>query len=229
MGKSKNTKKKKKQEAKGYKQLLFYAVGILVVVLVVIGTISLFGSNDAEESAGADYSDVTRPVATIMLDSGEVIMVELDPTAAPNTVKNFIALASEGFYDGLIFHRVIPDFMIQGGCPLGQGTGGPGYSIRGEFSDNNHENPLTHTRGVISMARSNHPDSAGSQFFVMVASAPHLDGYYAAFGRVTEGMEAVDRIVSVDSDPSDKPLEDQVIVSITIETFGVEYPPPDKL
>ncbi len=229
MGKKKKAKTKNNPETKTNKRLLFYLAGILVVVLVVIGVVFMPGEEDAEESAGADYSNVTRPVATIALESGEVIQVELDPTAAPNTVKNFIALASEGFYDGLIFHRVIPGFMIQGGCPLGQGTGGPGYSIRGEFSDNNHENPLTHVRGAISMARSNHPDSAGSQFFIMLAPASQLDGQYAAFGMVTEGMEAVDRIVGVDRDPHDKPLEDQVIESITIETFGVEYPPPDKL
>ncbi len=229
MGKKRKAKTKKKPEAKANKRLLFYLAGILVVVLAVIVVLIMSGEEDAEESAEADYSDVTRPVATIALESGKVIRVELDPTAAPNTVKNFIALASEGFYDGLIFHRVIPGFMIQGGCPLGQGTGGPGYSIRGEFSDNEHENLLAHVRGVISMARSNHPDSAGSQFFIMVAFAPHLDGQYAAFGMVTEGMETVDRIVGVDRDPNDKPLEDQVIESITIETFGVEYPPPDKL
>ncbi len=163
------------------------------------------------------------------MENGDLIKAELDPASAPNTVKNFIALSSEGFYDGLIFHRVIPGFMIQGGCPQGQGTGGPGYNIRGEFLDNNYENPLRHTRGVISMARSNHPDSAGSQFFIMAAAASHLDGQYAAFGIVTEGMEAVDRIVNVDRDQNDKPLENQVIKSITIETFGVEYALPDTL
>jgi peptidyl-prolyl cis-trans isomerase B (cyclophilin B) len=155
--------------------------------------------------------------------------VELDPVSAPNTVRNFIALANSGFYDGLIFHRVIPGFMIQGGCPEGQGTGGPGYNIKGEFADNNHDNPIVHLRGVISMARSRHADSAGSQFFIMVDDAPHLDGQYAAFGRVTEGLETVDQIVNVKRDQNDKPLEEQRIKKITVETFGTEYNPPDKM
>ncbi len=187
------------------------------------------GVDTVGEGAGTDYDTVTNPVATIEMENGDLIKVELDPGSAPNTVKNFIALASDGFYEGLIFHRVIPGFMIQGGCPQGLGTGGPGYSIKGEFPDNGHENPLLHTRGVISMARSNQPDSAGSQFFIMVDASPQLDGQYAAFGTVTGGMEAVDRIVNVDRGQNDKPLEDQVIKSITIETFGVDYPLPDKL
>lgn len=229
MAKNKKAKKKKKPETKGNKRLLFYAVGIVVVALVIFGVMALVGDKNGEQTAVEDYSDVTKPVATITMENGDLIKVELDPASAPNTVRNFIALASEGFYDGLIFHRVIPGFMIQGGCPQGQGTGGPGYSIRGEFPDNNFDNPLRHTRGVISMARSNHPDSAGSQFFIMVDAASRLDGQYAAFGIVTEGMEAVDRIVNVDRNQSDKPFEDQVIKSITIETFGVEYALPDKL
>ncbi len=229
MGKKKTYKKKKKPVNKGPNRLLLYLAGLLVVSLAIIGVITMAGDKTAEESPGSDYSAVAKPVATIVMDNGDRIKVELDPVSAPNTVKNFIALASEGFYDGLIFHRVIPGFMIQGGCPQGQGTGGPGYNIRGEFSDNGYENPLRHTGGVISMARSNHPDSAGSQFFIMVADAPQLDGQYAAFGRVTEGMEAVDRIVNVDRDQNDKPLEDQRIESIIIETFGVDYPSPDKL
>jgi peptidyl-prolyl cis-trans isomerase B (cyclophilin B) len=172
---------------------------------------------------------VTKPVATIEMENGGVIKVELDPVSTPNTVRNFIALANSGFYDKLIFHRVIPGFMIQGGCPQGQGTGGPGYNIKGEFADNNHDNPIFHQRGVISMARSRHADSAGSQFFIMVDDATHLDGQYAAFGRVTKGMETVDQIVKVTCDQNDKPLEEQQIKKITIETFGTEYDPPDKL
>lgn len=173
--------------------------------------------------------NVTKPVATIEMENGSVIKVELDPVSAPNTVRNFIALANSGFYDGLIFHRVIPGFMIQGGCPEGQGTGGPGYNIKGEFADNNHDNPIVHQRGVISMARSRHADSAGSQFFIMVDDATHLDGQYAAFGRVTEGLETVDQIVKVKRDQNDKPLEEQRIKKIIIETFGTEYDPPDKM
>ncbi len=229
MGKKETYKKKKKPVIKGPNRLLFYLACILAVSLAIIGAITIAGDKTAEESTGDDYSAVAKPVATIAMGNGDLIKIELDPVSAPNTVKNFIALASEGFYDGLIFHRVIPVFMIQGGCPQGQGTGGPGYNIRGEFSENGYENHLRHIGGVISMARSNHPDSAGSQFFIMVADAPQLDGQYAAFGRVTEGMEAVDRIVNVDRNQNDKPLEDQRIESIIIETFGVDYPSPDKL
>ena len=230
MAKSKSTKANKKPKTKKKSRALLY-IGIILALagLAIIVVANQADDNGEEEAVTEDYSIVNRPVATIIMEGGDVIRVELDPAGAPNTVRNFIALASDGFYDGLIFHRVIPDFMIQGGCPRGDGTGGPGYSIRGEFSGNNFENPLSHTRGVISMARSNHPDSAGSQFFIMVADTPHLDGQYAAFGIVTEGMETVDRIVSVERNQSDKPLEEQVIESITVETFGVEYPPPDKL
>jgi len=235
MGKKKKAKKKKKPETKGNKRMLLYTGVILLAAVVIIVVITLLaGDNNTGDIAAGDhgeddYSNLTKPIATIEMENGDLIKVELDPASAPNTVKNFIALANEGFYDGLIFHRVIPGFMIQGGCPQGQGTGGPGYSIRGEFLANNHDNPLSHTRGVMSMARSNHPDSAGSQFFIMVDAAPNLDGQYAAFGMVTEGMEAVDRIVDVDRNQSDKPLEDQVIKRITVETFGVEYALPDKL
>ncbi len=209
---------------------MHWKVVFCVILIALLGGCAGSGTvvEVAEENAGEDYSAENKPVATILMDSGDVIEVKLDPVVAPNTVYNFIALASEGFYDGLIFHRVIPGFMIQGGCPQGQGTGGPGYSIKGEFSDNDFENPLLHTRGVISMARSNHPDSAGSQFFIMVADAPQLDGQYAAFGEVTTGLDAVDRIVNVERNQNDRPDEDQVIESITIETFGVEYPLPDQ-
>lgn len=170
-----------------------------------------------------------KPVATIEMEDGQKIVVELDPENAPNTVNNFIHLAEAGFYDGLIFHRVIPGFMIQSGCPEGFGTGGPGYSIKGEFTANGHKNKLKHKRGVISMARSGHPDSQGSQFFIMVKAASHLDGQYASFGRVTEGMKVADKIVLVPTDPRDKPLEEQKIKSITIEKFGETFEAPVKV
>jgi peptidyl-prolyl cis-trans isomerase B (cyclophilin B) len=164
-----------------------------------------------------------NPQVTIEMENGAKIVLELDAQVAPNTVRNFISLAQEGYYDGLIFHRVIPGFMVQGGCPQGSGMGGPGYSIKGEFTGNGHANPLKHERGIISMARSASPDSAGSQFFIMVAKAPHLDGQYAAFGKVTEGMDEVDRIVSVKKGPNDRPLEEQRIKNMTVNTFGQDY------
>ncbi|MDI9520693.1 MAG: peptidylprolyl isomerase [Bacillota bacterium] len=165
-----------------------------------------------------------HPVFTITLENGQAITGELYPETAPESVGNFIALANSSFYDGLIFHRVIPGFMVQGGCPTGTGMGGPGYSIKGEFAQNGVSNPLKHTRGVLSMARSMRMDSAGSQFFIMVADAPHLDGAYAAFGKVLSGMEAVDQVVSQKRNHADKPLVDQVIKSIRVETNGLEYP-----
>lgn len=171
-----------------------------------------------------------NPVVTITLGSGAVMSGELYPEKAPNTVSNFIALANAGYYDGLIFHRVIPGFMIQGGCPDGTGMGGPGYSIRGEFSQNGFErNDLKHTLGVLSMARSGHPDSAGSQFFIMVDAAPHLDGQYAAFGRITENVEAAVDVSRVPrSMMNDKPKTPQVIQTIRVDTQGEEYPEPEK-
>ena len=168
-----------------------------------------------------------NPVVTMKTTKG-IVKIELYPETAPNTVNNFISLVRKKFYDGTTFHRVIPDFMIQGGDPLGDGTGGPGYSIRGEFSSNRFENDLKHERGVVSMARSVNPNSAGSQFFIMVADASYLDGEYAAFGRVTEGMEEVDRIVSVRRDYDDKPFEKEKIESMTVETFDVVYGEPKK-
>ena len=162
------------------------------------------------------------------MQSQNEIKIELYPEIAPNTVNNFISLVKEGFYDGVIFHRVIPGFMIQGGDPEGMGYGGPGYSIKGEFSYNGFENNLKHERGVISMARSQHPDSAGSQFFIMVDDAPHLDGQYAAFGKVIEGMEECDDIVSAKTDFRDKPLIDRVMEKVTVETFGEQYDEPVK-
>ena len=163
------------------------------------------------------------PVATIEMQNGDVMKLELYPDIAPNTVANFIELANSGFYDGLIFHRVIPGFMIQGGDPQGTGMGGPGYTIRGEFTANGFENDLSHTRGVISMARAQHPDSAGSQFFIMHADYPALDGQYAAFGKVIEGIEAVDHVAEVPRGANDRPVEDQVIASIRVETWGETY------
>lgn len=170
-----------------------------------------------------------NPIVTIKMQSGNEIKVELYPEIAPNTVNNFVSLVNKGFYDGVIFHRVIPGFMIQGGDPEGQGFGGPGYSIKGEFSYNGFENNLKHTRGVISMARSMSPDSAGSQFFIMVDDAPHLDGQYAAFGKVIEGMEECDDIVSAKTNFQDKPLIDRVMEKVTVETFGEEYSEPQKI
>ena len=162
------------------------------------------------------------------MENGDVIRAELYPEIAPNTVKNFISLANKGFHDGLIFHRVIEGFMIQGGCPQGTGMGGPGYSIKGEFSQNGFQNDLKHTEGVLSMARSMMPNSAGSQFFIMHKDAPHLDGAYAAFGKVTEGMDVVNKIAEERTDYSDRPLKTQKIKSMTVDTFGVEYPEPEK-
>jgi len=169
-----------------------------------------------------------NPVITITMNDGAVIKAELYPEIAPNTTRNFLSLINHHFYDGLIFHRVIPGFMIQGGCPEGTGMGGPGYSIRGEFAQNGFKNDLKHTAGVLSMARSMRPDSAGSQFFIMHKDAPHLDGAYAAFGKVTEGMDVVDRIAAVRCDYQDRPLEAQVIASVTADTFGEVYPEPEK-
>ena len=169
-----------------------------------------------------------NPVVTIEMENGGVMKVELYPETAPNTVANFISLVEKGFYNGTIFHRVIPGFMIQGGDPEGTGMGGPGYRIKGEFTANRFQNDLKHTKGVISMARSGHPDSAGSQFFIMVDDAPHLDGQYASFGKVIEGIEVADQIVSVATNYSDRPLEEQRMRSVTVETFGEAYPQPKK-
>lgn len=170
-----------------------------------------------------------NPIVTITMESGKVIKAELYPEIAPISVNNFISLIQKKFYDGLIFHRVIKGFMIQGGCPNGNGMGGPGYSIKGEFAQNGVKNDLKHTEGVLSMARAMHPDSAGSQFFIMHKTSPHLDGAYAAFGKVIEGIEVVNEIAEVRTDYSDRPLEDQRIQSMTVDTFGVEYPEPEKM
>ena len=170
-----------------------------------------------------------NPMVTIEIAGGGSVKAELYPDIAPNTVNNFISLIKKGYYDGLTFHRIISGFMIQGGCPDGTGMGGPGYSIKGEFALNGVENNLKHTEGVLSMARSQMPDSAGSQFFIMHKTSPHLDGAYAAFGKVIEGMDVVNRIAETATDYSDRPLEDQVMQSVTVDTFGVEYPEPEKL
>ncbi|MPM71858.1 putative bifunctional phosphatase/peptidyl-prolyl cis-trans isomerase [bioreactor metagenome] len=170
-----------------------------------------------------------NPIVTFEMENGKIMKAELYPEIAPNTVKNFISLIKKGFYNGLIFHRVIPGFMIQGGCPEKSGMGGPGYSIKGEFSSNSFKNELKHTTGVLSMARSQHPDSAGSQFFVMVANSPHLDGQYAAFGKLIEGQNVADEIVSTKTDFRDRPYEEQVMKSVTVDTFGVDYEEPEKL
>lgn len=170
-----------------------------------------------------------NPVITIDMENGSTMRAELYPDIAPNTVRNFVSLVSSGYYNGLIFHRVIPGFMIQGGCPQGTGMGGPGYSIKGEFSGNGFNNTLKHDRGVLSMARSAKADSAGSQFFIMVEKSPHLDGQYAAFGKIIEGMEEADRIVGVKRDYNDRPKEDQRIKSVTVDTFGEVYGEVEKV
>lgn len=170
-----------------------------------------------------------NPIVTFQMEDGGTIKAELYPDIAPNTVHNFISLIQSGFYNGLIFHRVIRDFMIQGGDPEGTGMGGPNYSIKGEFSQNGFTNPLKHSAGVLSMARSMMPDSAGSQFFIMHKDSPHLDGAYAAFGKVVEGMDVVNRIAETATDYSDRPLENQVMQTVTVNTFGIDYPQPEKL
>lgn len=171
---------------------------------------------------------MANPVVTFEMENGKIMKAELYPEVAPNTVNNFISLVKKGFYDGLIFHRVIPEFMIQGGDPKGTGTGGPGYCIKGEFAANRFQNNLPHSRGVLSMARTMAPNSAGSQFFIMHMDSPHLDGQYAAFGRIIEGIEVVDEIAGVRTDYNDKPRIPQVMKKVTVDTFGVEYPEPEK-
>ncbi|MBQ4537787.1 MAG: peptidylprolyl isomerase [Lachnospiraceae bacterium] len=169
-----------------------------------------------------------NPIVTITMKGGEVIKLELYPEIAPQSVNNFISLVNKNFYNGLIFHRVIRGFMIQGGCPDGTGMGGPGYTIKGEFAQNGFKNDLKHTEGVLSMARAMHPDSAGSQFFIMHKNSPHLDGGYAAFGKVIEGMDVVNKIAETATDYRDRPMEDQVMESVTVDTFGETYPEPEK-
>ncbi len=235
MGKKKRRKKKVPTgKQRSSSRVNPVVIAVLAVVVLAAAVMLLWGGgskiNSTEgESLEEQFAHTQKPVVTIEMESGELIKVELDPVNAPNTVRNFISLAEKGFYDGLIFHRVISDFMIQGGCPEGTGRGGPGYYIKGEFAANGHNNEILHKRGVISMARSQTFDSAGSQFFITVAENPHLDNEYAAFGTVLEGMDAVDRIAEVPRDSEDKPLEDQRIRRVTVEKFGVEYDPPEKM
>lgn len=208
-------------------------VGISAILIGLVGCTNNNNNsnqnNDSESETTIESSE-ELPIATIKVKDFGAIKAELYPDKAPNTVNNFISLANSGFYDGLIFHRVIEGFMNQGGDPDGIGTGGPGYSIKGEFSNNGYtKNDLKHTAGVLSMARSNDPDSAGSQFFIMAEEAPHLDGDYAAFGKVTEGMDLVESINSVETDRNHKPLKDVVIESITVDTKGIDYKEPEKV
>ena len=200
--------------------MVFTQIAVLIVGLLLFSC-----------GSGVALAAEPAPNPLVTMDLGELgtMEIELFPAIAPNTVANFISLVQQGYYDGVIFHRVIPGFMIQGGDPTGTGSGGPGYSIRGEFSQNGFENDLKHIRGVISMARTSIPDSAGSQFFLMVEKAPHLDGAYAAFGQVVKGIEVADKIVNAERNRADRPLQDQKIVKVTVETFGVEYPEPEKL
>lgn len=172
---------------------------------------------------------MANPIVTIEMENGDIMKAELYPDIAPNTVNNFISLIQKGYYDGLIFHRVISGFMIQGGCPDGTGMGGPGYTIKGEFAQNGFKNDLKHTEGVLSMARAMHPDSAGSQFFIMHKNSPHLDGAYAAFGKITEGMDVVNKIAETATDYSDRPLEEQKMKKVTVDTQGVEYAEPERV
>lgn len=168
------------------------------------------------------------PIVTFEMENGDIMKAELYPEIAPNTVNNFISLVKKGYYDGLIFHRVISGFMIQGGCPDGTGMGGPGYNIKGEFDQNGVANDLKHTEGVLSMARAMHPDSAGSQFFIMHKNSPHLDGSYAAFGKIIEGLDVVNKIAETDTDYNDRPMEEQKMKAVTVDTKGVDYPEPEK-
>ncbi len=172
---------------------------------------------------------MSNPIVTFEMENGDIFKAELYPNVAPNTVNNFISLINKSFYNGLIFHRVIKGFMIQGGCPEGTGTGGPGYGIKGEFSMNGFKNDLEHTEGVLSMARAYNPDSAGSQFFIMHKTSPHLDGSYAAFGKIIEGMDIINKIAETETDYNDKPLNEQKMKSVTVELFGEVYPEPEEL
>lgn len=218
-------------------KILKTSVILIGVSATIIGLVGCVASKTTTKENAADESWNTKveapaelPIATIKVENFGTIELELYPDKAPNTVNNFIALSNSGFYDGLTFHRIIKDFMNQGGCPDGNGTGGPGYSIRGEFSDNGYlYNDLKHIPGVISMARSNNPDSAGSQFFIMDEEAPHLDGKYAAFGKVINGMDIVREMNLVQTGSNDKPINDVIIEEIRVDTKGIEYPEPEKI
>ncbi|MBD8033606.1 MULTISPECIES: peptidylprolyl isomerase [Solibacillus] len=206
----------------------FYWMLFMASIMLVLTACGTETTDNTEQGSAEDYTAAIteNPIVTITMENDEKIVIELEPKVAPNTVANFISLVENGFYDGLIFHRVIPGFMVQGGDPDGTGMGGPDYSIKGEFSSNGFENTLTHDRGVLSMARTNQPDSAGSQFFIMVEPASHLDGDYASFGEVIEGMEVIDKIVAVERDGSDKPIEDQKMKTVEVDTKGFDYPEP---
>ena len=209
--------------------MLLLAAFLLLSLACAKGTEASASAPKTTETKEETNVDKTHPVATITMKDGGVIELELYPETAPESVKNFVSLANSGFYDGLIFHRVIMGFMIQGGDPKGNGTGGPGYSIKGEFAANGVKNDISHVRGVISMARAQPYDSAGSQFFIMHEDGTYLDGQYAAFGRVTSGMDVVDKIAKTTTDSKDKPYKDQVMESVRVETWGVEYGEPEKL
>ncbi|WP_303984823.1 peptidylprolyl isomerase [Niallia circulans] len=209
--------------------IVFFLSFVLLLLLSGCGTTKSEPSKEENTTQAKVISPDDYPIVTITMEDNSTITLELYPDKAPNTVNNFVSLVNKGFYDGLIFHRIIPDFMIQGGDPNGNGTGGPGYSIKGEFSENGFENDLKHERGVISMARSQLPDSAGSQFFIMVADAPHLDGEYAPFGKVIEGMDVVDKIVSSKRDKNDKPVEEIKMKQVTVDTKGIDYEEPKKI
>ena len=234
-----NNKKKKQNSNTPIYVLSAIAAILIVAIIVLVGVSSCSQPNNdsTTETATDNMTEKIKelnikenPVATLTMEDGGIIVMELYPNIAPNTVCNFIELANSGYYDGLIFHRCIPGFMIQGGCPEGTGMGGPGYKIKGEFANNGFTNNLKHTRGVISMARQSKPlDSAGSQFFIMVEDYPYLDGDYASFGKVISGMEVADAIVANETDGSDKPLVDQVIKSIRVDTKGIEYPKAEKI
>ena len=230
MSKNKNQKKSSNKTI----NILIIACTVAIIALAVLLAVS-FGGNSEPKTAETMMDKIEKlnitenPVATLEMENGGVIKIELYPKIAPNTVCNFIELANSGFYDGLIFHRCIKDFMIQGGDPQGTGMGDPGYSIKGEFSINGFKNDLKHDRGVISMARATEPDSGGSQFFITVADSNSLDGQYAAFGKVTSGMEVADAIVANETNENDRPLTDQVIKSIKVDTKGIEYPSAEKI
>lgn len=222
----------------GNKKKFLFIIG-MIFIIVLASCMSPSKPSDEEEQEKDDYAaaeeniehpafEQDSPLVTITMEDGDEIEIELYPDIAPNTVDNFITLIEDGFYDGLTFHRVVPGFMIQGGDPNGDGTGGPGYTIKGEFDANGFDNDLKHGRGVISMARTQDPDSAGSQFFIMVEDAPNLDGDYAAFGQVIEGMDAVDDIVATKTDKNDKPLEDQKIKKVEVDTKGQDFAEPEK-
>lgn len=214
--------------------MLLMGTILLVMMVTGCGTQSKDEATDSNSKSSSEQDKEKtqpkgdNPIVTITMENEDQIQVELYPDVAPNTVANFISLAKEGYYDGLIFHRVIPGFMIQGGDPEGTGAGGPGYGIKGEFSSNGFDNDLKHERGVISMARSTAPDSAGSQFFIVVEKSTHLDGEYAGFGKVIKGMNAVDKIVSVERDAGDKPLEEQKMKTVEVDTKGQEFAEPEK-